>query len=394
MTFFQERSTSKTMYKILVVDDEKNFALDLKEEIIEYRFAGQSLDVTVAHSGSEAINLLGKHEFSLMIIDIVMESPDAGLHVIEFIREKQKESLMQIIVMTAMTKVYDENKIIESYDIHGFMNKPGGLKRKYPLIISALRAYKTLVDIRRLTEEAVIRQQRLDALERASLIDLSSDISTVNEFAELVFKIFSNDTSIKTAALFEDDTLLKQYPENTSTDFDKLYTEYLPGNEAQTIIQDHLFIKLRELPDFVFVAGVDMEARKNAANIISQAVVTRQILINIISDKKRIKPLAEFVELIDNFEYAKAERNEIKVTMPGSKTKKINLSISSLPLFFSEDKVLKVHRSYAINPEKIIKIDRHTSREIWLTVGTEESNKRIKVGITLSKKITSRFEIE
>lgn len=362
------------MWNILIVDDEKNFAEDLKEEIGDYRFKGSTPNVAIAHSGFEAINILGQSEFALLIIDIIMETPDAGLHVIEFIRNKQKNSLMQIIVMTARPDIYEESDIISRYEIHSFIDKPAGLKRQYMLVISALRTYDNLIENIRLTEEAAINQRRLNILERSSLLDLTTEISSIREFAEIIFNIFVFEPGISGAALFEDDKLLKFHPaeEQNIEFYNKLYDGYAANDFTKQIIDDHVFLRIRELPDFVFVAGVDASARKNAAGIMSLAIVTRKILINIISDRRRIGPLAELVDLIEEYLYIQAQgEDKIIVTLDMEKLE-IDLSFGSLFLFFDESRVLKISRSVAVNPLKVDRLVKHSSTDYNVVVGIDE----------------------
>lgn len=355
---------------ILIVEDEKNFAHDLKEEIEDYRFRGKAPTVMIANSGWEALNLLGKMDFAVMIIDIIMETPDAGLQIVEFIREQQRNNLIQIIVMTARPDIYEESDIIAHYDIHSFIDKPLGLKRQHMLVISALRSYYNLIENIRLTEEAAINQRRIDILEKSSLRDLTTELSSIRQFAEIIFQVFVQEPEISSAALYEEHKLLQHYPKNADEEFyHNLYLKF--QKEKKQLIDDYVFIKVREFPDFVFIAGADSIARKQASQIMSIGIITRQILINIISDRKRIKPLAQLSELIDDYDYIKAFGGyKIKVHK-GMEETEIDLSFGALFLFFGDEKIFKVSRSLAVNPQKA-KIAKFTSRDVRILTDIEE----------------------
>ena len=97
---------------ILIVDDEpqigKIFGLKLK-------LAGY--DVSTITSGAEAINLISKQNFDILLLDILM--PDVtGLDVLEKVREF---SQIPIIVFTARPDVFE---IAKSMGANDYISKP------------------------------------------------------------------------------------------------------------------------------------------------------------------------------------------------------------------------------------------------------------------------------
>ncbi|HCO11954.1 MAG TPA: response regulator [Desulfonauticus sp.] len=67
--------------KILLVDDEKAFV-----EILTKRLTKRGFSVSRAYSGEEAIRLLRKEDFDLVILDLKMEDMD-GLEVLNIIKK-------------------------------------------------------------------------------------------------------------------------------------------------------------------------------------------------------------------------------------------------------------------------------------------------------------------
>ncbi len=79
--------------KILVVEDEKNVALLIKEELKD-----EGYDVKVAYSGEEALDILKKEDFDAITLDIEMPGMN-GLEVAGKIREFKKNA--RIILLSA-----------------------------------------------------------------------------------------------------------------------------------------------------------------------------------------------------------------------------------------------------------------------------------------------------
>ena len=81
------------MKKILVVDDEENIRFLYKEELMD-----EGYQVTLAASGQEALDLLGKSEPDLITLDIKMPDMD-GIETLRKIKELNKN--IPVVLCTA-----------------------------------------------------------------------------------------------------------------------------------------------------------------------------------------------------------------------------------------------------------------------------------------------------
>lgn len=81
------------MGKILVVDDDPAI-----HEIIEGAFADESYSIFHAHTGKEAVELLGRERFDLALIDYVLPDTD-GLEFLNRLRESHAD--LKAIIITA-----------------------------------------------------------------------------------------------------------------------------------------------------------------------------------------------------------------------------------------------------------------------------------------------------
>jgi two-component system NtrC family response regulator/two-component system response regulator AtoC len=111
--------------KILLVDDDE----DLVEILVE-RMKMRGLTVTSARTATEAINLIEKEPFDVMIIDLMLPGID-GLQAIKTIREKCPD--LRIIMQTAYATTEKKKEALEM-GAWGVVEKPMDLDRLTKLI--------------------------------------------------------------------------------------------------------------------------------------------------------------------------------------------------------------------------------------------------------------------
>lgn len=81
-----------THTKVLLVDDEEGFL-----DVLAKRMSRRRFDVTTAHSGAEAIQLLRSSDFDIAILDFKMEGLD-GIEVLKVF--KMMVPLLPVIILT------------------------------------------------------------------------------------------------------------------------------------------------------------------------------------------------------------------------------------------------------------------------------------------------------
>ncbi|MBP7653261.1 DUF3369 domain-containing protein [Candidatus Dependentiae bacterium] len=147
-------------WKILIVDDESEVHNITKIVLSEVVFNNRKLEFFSAYSASEAKSLLSNiPDFAIILLDVVMESDDAGLVLVKFIREDLKNLLTRIILRTGQPGQAPEETIIVNYDINDYKCKTELTSRKlFTTIISALRSYNDLliIDLNRQGLEKII----------------------------------------------------------------------------------------------------------------------------------------------------------------------------------------------------------------------------------------------
>lgn len=91
--------------KILIIEDEKPLARALELKLIHEGF-----QVEILSSGEEAISLIEKENFSLVVCDLVMPKLD-GFELLKIIKEKGIK--IPVIILTNLSQPEDEKRVRE-----------------------------------------------------------------------------------------------------------------------------------------------------------------------------------------------------------------------------------------------------------------------------------------
>lgn len=137
-------------WKVLVVDDEPTVRKMTTLNLAGFEFAGRGLQFIEAGSCVEAQNLLDEQheEIAIALIDVVMETDDAGLRLVEHIRKNLRNRLMRLVIRTGQPGLAPERYVIDSYDIDDYKDKTELTAQKlYTTVRTALKGYRDLQTI-------------------------------------------------------------------------------------------------------------------------------------------------------------------------------------------------------------------------------------------------------
>ena len=106
------------MAKILIADDDKEVHNITKTVLNGFEYNETGIEFISAFSGAEAIETLkGIDNIAVILLDVVMESNDAGLKVVKFIREELKNETIRIVLRTGQPGSAPERVVIKQYEI-------------------------------------------------------------------------------------------------------------------------------------------------------------------------------------------------------------------------------------------------------------------------------------
>lgn len=129
LVFISEEPTSQPInttptWHVLLVDDEPDVHIATKLALKNLDIEGRSLEFSHAYSAAEAMDLLSqKNNFCVAIIDVVMESDDAGLRLVQHIRDVLDLQSMRIILRTGQPGYAPEIDTIRQFDINDYKTK-------------------------------------------------------------------------------------------------------------------------------------------------------------------------------------------------------------------------------------------------------------------------------
>jgi EAL domain-containing protein (putative c-di-GMP-specific phosphodiesterase class I) len=151
----EERSAGDLrQWTVLMVDDEPEVH-DVSRLILGgLIFEGLEVELLSAYSAAEARAILARRgDVALVLLDVVMETDDAGLGLVQHIREQLGDSDMQIVLRTGQPGMAPERDVVLRYEINGYSLKTDiTAQRLHSIVISALRSYRNARALRVMLE--------------------------------------------------------------------------------------------------------------------------------------------------------------------------------------------------------------------------------------------------
>ncbi|WP_136678897.1 HD domain-containing phosphohydrolase [Neptunomonas sp. XY-337] len=152
-------------WTVLIVDDEESVHQITRLALRHLECAGRPIELVHAYSSEEAKAVFHAkgNSIALALVDIVMETEDAGFKLIEYIREHLNNSITRLVVRTGQPGQAPEEHVIAHYDINDYRAKTELTHIKLKTLMhSALRAYQDILALhkQRLRLEATISALR------------------------------------------------------------------------------------------------------------------------------------------------------------------------------------------------------------------------------------------
>lgn len=187
-------------WRVLVVDDEPDIHAVTRLALNSVSFKGRGIEIISAYTGVQGFDLLAREDdIALVLLDVVMETEDAGLRLARRIREELDNQLVRIVLRTGQPGQAPEQKVIVDFDINDYKAKTELTAQKlFTTVISSLRSYEGLQTIeanrRGLSRilEAASNLYQLDSLKELASGVLTQIGAILNFGAEGVLCIMQN----------------------------------------------------------------------------------------------------------------------------------------------------------------------------------------------------------
>ncbi|XQW85430.1 EAL domain-containing protein [Thalassotalea piscium] len=138
--------SSNGTWKVLIVDDDPEIHSVTQLALSDLVVLGKRLEYIHAYSGRDACKLIEQDsDVVLVLLDVVMETDDAGLNVVKHIREKLNRQDIRIVLRTGQPGYAPEESVIKDYDINDYKTKTELTRRKLvTTVYAAIRSYQQI----------------------------------------------------------------------------------------------------------------------------------------------------------------------------------------------------------------------------------------------------------
>lgn len=152
-------------WPVLIVDDDEQVHRMTQLILRDLSYLGRPFRCIEATSAAEAAAILDlEPEIPVVLLDVVMETPDAGLRLVRHIREELGNHRIRIILRTGQPGDAPEREVVLGYDINDYKSKAELTAQKmFTALVGALRAWSDITTIERLNAELSTLNASLEA---------------------------------------------------------------------------------------------------------------------------------------------------------------------------------------------------------------------------------------
>ena len=152
LVFLEEHPTApapagpRSVWRVMIIDDDEDVHSTTTFALGNLDMQHRPLEFVHAYSAGQAREML-KHEqeIAVILLDVVMEQDDAGLHLVRYIRETLKLSDVRIILRTGQPGYAPEIDAIRDFDINDYKTKSELTRIKlFTTVTAAIRSYEQI----------------------------------------------------------------------------------------------------------------------------------------------------------------------------------------------------------------------------------------------------------
>lgn len=144
-------------WQVLLVDDDVDIHAALRLSLQDMLVEGVPLQLLDAYSAAEARELLARNtEIALILLDVVMETSDAGLALVQHIRQEKRNRTVRIVLLTGQPGYSPQREIVMNYEIDDYRLKSDlSADKLFTCVYAELRTYQALrmLEKKRLVEQ-------------------------------------------------------------------------------------------------------------------------------------------------------------------------------------------------------------------------------------------------
>jgi diguanylate cyclase (GGDEF)-like protein len=134
------------VWRVMIIDDDEDVHSTTTFALGNLDMQQRPLEFVHAYSAGQAREMLKhEHDIAVILLDVVMEQDDAGLHLVRYIRETLKLADVRIILRTGQPGYAPEIDAIRDFDINDYKTKSELTRIKlFTTVTAAIRSYEQI----------------------------------------------------------------------------------------------------------------------------------------------------------------------------------------------------------------------------------------------------------
>ncbi|MGE5505693.1 MAG: diguanylate cyclase [Actinomycetota bacterium] len=183
-----EPSSAAEPWPVLVVDDDPGVHDMTRVLLRDLAFQGRGFEVVSAFTAAEAREVLAtRPDIPVALVDVVMESDDAGLNLVHAIRRDLGNQSVRIILRTGQPGEAPERDVVLAYDINDYKSKTELTAQKlFTAVVGAVRSWSDIVAV-----------EKLKATLEARVEERTRELAAARRFAERLIDTLPNPVWFK-----------------------------------------------------------------------------------------------------------------------------------------------------------------------------------------------------
>ncbi len=136
---------------VLIVDDDEAVHAITRLVLADLTFRNRPVQLLSAYTADSGIALLWSHpEVALVLLDVVMETDDAGLRAVQQVREELKNVNVRLVLRTGQPGKAPERDVVVRYEIDGYQLKTElTAQHLVTVVLAALRSFDLIRSLER-----------------------------------------------------------------------------------------------------------------------------------------------------------------------------------------------------------------------------------------------------
>jgi len=236
-------------FKILIVDDEQSVHDITTSAITSMDFSSFSITMLHALSAKEATKILNEHDdIAMALVDVVMETPEAGLELIDYIRNEQNNLKIRLIVRTGQANNFSQMEIVKKYDINDFKEKTElTIERLFTTIRSSIKQYEQILELENKYNDIYKQLTTNNLTKLPNRLKLLENFSTEENKTLVLIDIVGFSMINETNGFEVGDSILKEFGDFLHTMYSDDFDVYhLHGDVFGLVLKTNSIISLED----------------------------------------------------------------------------------------------------------------------------------------------------